>query len=261
VAVHLFVFYFGILADDTPPVGLAAYAASGISGADPIKTGIQSFYYDIRTAILPFMFIFNTELLMIGVESVGHFILVALTGLAAMLMFASATQGWFITRNRWWENLFLLVAAFSLFRPDFWRDQVFPPYQQRPASELVMTIGEMQSGEPLRLQIEVEDDNGKQVNRNIVMSIPDVPAEERLTELGLITEQSGDALDIVDIGFMSPAENAGLEPGFARRITGYRLRQDQPAKTWFALPPILLSILLGLWQRRRKTILISSTPG
>jgi len=254
VAVHLFVFYFGILADDTPPVGLAAYAASGISGADPIKTGIQSFFYDIRTAILPFMFIFNTELLMIGVENVGHFILVALTGLAAMLMFASATQGWFITRNRWWESLFLLVAAFSLFRTDFWLDQVFPPYQQHPASELTMTIGKMQPGDPLRLNVEVEDDNGKPVNRNIIMSIPDVPPEDRLRKLGFITEQSGEALKIVDISFMSPAENAGLEPGFATRITGYRLRQDQPAKAWFALPPILLSILLGLWQRRRKAL-------
>ena len=64
VAVHLFVFYFGILADDTPPVGLAAFAAAAISKGDPIKTGIQGFSYDIMTAILPFMFIFNTDILL-----------------------------------------------------------------------------------------------------------------------------------------------------------------------------------------------------
>jgi TRAP-type uncharacterized transport system fused permease subunit len=69
IAVHLFVFYFGILADDTPPVGLAAFAAAGISGGDPIRTGIQGFTYDIRTAVLPFMFIFNTQLLMIGIAN------------------------------------------------------------------------------------------------------------------------------------------------------------------------------------------------
>ena len=63
IAVHLFVFYFGILADDTPPVGLAAYAAAAISRGDPIKTGVQGFSYDIRTALLPFLFIFNTDLL------------------------------------------------------------------------------------------------------------------------------------------------------------------------------------------------------
>ena len=68
IAVHLFVFYFGILADDTPPVGLAAFAAAAISGGDPIRTGVQGFMYDIRTALLPFLFIFNTELLLIDVR-------------------------------------------------------------------------------------------------------------------------------------------------------------------------------------------------
>ena len=67
ITVHMFVFYFGILADDTPPVGLAAYAAAAIAHGDPIRTGIQGFLYDIRTAILPFAFIFNTELLLIGI--------------------------------------------------------------------------------------------------------------------------------------------------------------------------------------------------
>jgi len=67
IAVHLFVFYFGILADDTPPVGLAAFAAAAISGGDPIKTGVQGFMYDIRTALLPFLLIFNTDLLLTDV--------------------------------------------------------------------------------------------------------------------------------------------------------------------------------------------------
>ncbi len=66
IAAHLFVFYFGILADDTPPVGIAAYAAAGIAKSDPVKTGLQGFAYDIRTAILPFVFFFNTEMLLIA---------------------------------------------------------------------------------------------------------------------------------------------------------------------------------------------------
>jgi len=67
IAAHLFIFYFGIMADVAPPVGLAAFAASAISGADPIKTGFQAFFYEIRTALLPFLFIFNTDLLLINV--------------------------------------------------------------------------------------------------------------------------------------------------------------------------------------------------
>ncbi len=72
IAIHLFVFYFGIMADATPPVALAAYAAAGLSGADPLKTGVQGFIYEMRTAILPFMFVFNTELLLIDIGSPLH---------------------------------------------------------------------------------------------------------------------------------------------------------------------------------------------
>ena len=66
IAVHLFVFYFGIMADVTPPVGLASFAAAAISGGKPIKTSVIAFFYSLRTAILPFLFIFNTDLLLIN---------------------------------------------------------------------------------------------------------------------------------------------------------------------------------------------------
>lgn len=117
IAAHLFVFYFGILADDTPPVGLAAYAAAAIAKSDPIPTGVQGFIYDIRTAVLPFMFIFNLELIMIGVNSwwqAGMLLGMAIFG---ALAFASATQGWLIVRNRWYELIGLLMVTFIAFQP------------------------------------------------------------------------------------------------------------------------------------------------
>ncbi len=99
IAVHLFVFYFGILADDTPPVGLAAFAAAAIAKSDPIRTGIQGFAYDIRTAILPFMFVFNTQLLLMGIDSWWHLMLTILSSITAMLLFSAATQGWWLTKT------------------------------------------------------------------------------------------------------------------------------------------------------------------
>src|SRR5690606_20900313 len=102
-------FYFGILADDTPPVGLSAYAAAAISKASPISTGIQGFLYDIRTAILPFMFIFNTDILLIGVHSWDEITWIFLTKLVAMFAFASLTQNYFITKNRIHESLILII--------------------------------------------------------------------------------------------------------------------------------------------------------
>ncbi|MDC7219973.1 MAG: TRAP transporter permease [Spirochaetales bacterium] len=117
IAAHLFVFFFGILADDTPPVGLAAFAAAAIAKSDPIKTGIQGFTYDIRTAILPFMFIFNTELLLIGVDSLVYGIWIFISALFAMFAFAALTQGWFATKNKWYDGILLGAVTLALLRP------------------------------------------------------------------------------------------------------------------------------------------------
>ncbi|BCA78615.1 TRAP transporter permease [Desulfuromonas sp. AOP6] len=124
IAAHLFVFYFGILADDTPPVGLAAYAASAIAKSDPIPTGLQGFMYDIRTAILPFMFIFNTDMLLIGVDGIGLSLYIFGMTCVGMFAFASATQGWFLVRTRWYEIILLLGVALIMFRPGFFASYV-----------------------------------------------------------------------------------------------------------------------------------------
>ncbi len=117
IAAHLFCFYFGILADDTPPVGLAAYAASAISKADPIRTGLQGFTYDLRTAILPFMFFFNTDLLLWGVTAWWEIAAIFVTGLLGMLAFASLTQGWLLVKTRKYEAVLLLVSTLFLLQP------------------------------------------------------------------------------------------------------------------------------------------------
>ncbi|TYO98501.1 TRAP transporter 4TM/12TM fusion protein [Geothermobacter ehrlichii] len=122
IAAHLFCFYFGILADDTPPVGLAAYAASAIARSEPIPTGLQGFMYDIRTAILPFMFIFNHDLLLWNINSWGLAILIFVMTCLGAFAFAGATQGWFAYRNRWWDVPLLLLVTAMMFRPDFFGD-------------------------------------------------------------------------------------------------------------------------------------------
>lgn len=124
VAIHLFVFYFGILADDTPPVGLAAYAAAAISRADPIATGVQGFIYDLRTAILPFMFFFNPQLLLIDVGSWYNAAWVIATALAGMLAFVAATQGYLQIKMRWYERIVMLAGALLMLKPGSWSDLI-----------------------------------------------------------------------------------------------------------------------------------------
>jgi TRAP transporter 4TM/12TM fusion protein len=117
MAAHLYCFYFGILADDTPPVCLAAYAAAAIAKAPSIATGIQGFIYDIRTAILPLMFIFNSELILHNINSWPQGLLILVMTCAGACVFAVATQGWFIVKNRIYETALFLFAALILLRP------------------------------------------------------------------------------------------------------------------------------------------------
>ena len=140
IAVHLFVFYFGIMADVTPPVGLASFAAAAVSGGDPIRTGFVAFFYSLRTALLPFLFIFNTDLLLIDVTW-GQGIFVFIVATAAMLIFTAGSQGFFIARSRIWESLALILIAFTLFRPGFWMDYVSPPYQNIEPTQLAQAMG------------------------------------------------------------------------------------------------------------------------
>ncbi len=131
IAIHLYVFYYGLMADVTPPVGLASYAAAAISKADPIKTGVQAFWYSLRTGILPIVFIFNPELLLIGIENFWHGITVVLTSLAAILIFTAATQGWFVNKLKWYEIVVFLLISMSLFRPGYILDKFYPKFEKQ----------------------------------------------------------------------------------------------------------------------------------
>jgi TRAP transporter 4TM/12TM fusion protein len=134
IAVHLFVFYFGLMADVTPPVGLASYAAAAISGGDPLKTGVQALWYSLRTGILPIVFLFNHELLLIGIENIWHAIVVIVTSLIGILVFTAATQRWFINKLKWYEVIVFLVISLSFLAPEFVLNKFYPKYEQQQLS-------------------------------------------------------------------------------------------------------------------------------
>ena len=140
IAVHLFVFYFGLMADVTPPVGLASYAAAAISGGDPLKTGLQAFWYSLRTGILPIVFLFNHELLLIGIENIWHALVVIITSLSGILVFTSATQGWFINKLKWYEIIIFLIISISLLSPEFVLNKFYPKYNYQDISKINLVV-------------------------------------------------------------------------------------------------------------------------
>ena len=252
IAVHLFVFYFGILADDTPPVGLAAFAASAISGGDPIRTGIQGFTYDIRTAILPFVFIFNTQLLMIGIDSVFDFVLTAATAVLAMLAFAAATQGYFLVKSRVWETIVLLLVAFTFFRPGFWWDMTFEPIISTEATQIVEVAGASPPGADIQIRVTGITIEGDEVTKAVVLPLGEVgTGEERLAEAGLELRTEDGRIFIDNIVFGSVAEKSGLD--FDLEILEILRAADRPPKELMFIPAVLLYLLVFTMQRRRRT--------
>ena len=250
IAVHMFVFYFGILADDTPPVGLAAFAAAAIAKSDPIRTGIQGFMYDIRTAILPFLFIFNTQLLLIDIDHVFELLLVIVSAVIAMLLFAAATQGYWLTRSRLWESLALLLVAFTLFRPGFWWDEVYPPLQDISATEIVSVAGTVPDKGKLQMTVQGENLDGKFVRKTILLPLGEAGGgQERLSRAGLETRVEDDKVFADSVMFGSPAQNAGID--FDWEIVTLHRDADRPAKQWMFIPALLLLALVAYVQRRR----------
>jgi TRAP transporter 4TM/12TM fusion protein len=250
IAVHLFVFYFGLMADVTPPVGLASFAAAAIAKHDPIQTGVTAFFYSMRTAILPFLFIFNTQLLLIGLDGPLHLIMTVGTAVIAMLVFAAATQGYFFARSRWYESLALLLVCFTLFRPGFWMDMIHPPFDEVKGERMSQLIAESPANTGKRVWIEGLNLNGDEVKKGVLIPLGapgDVKA--RLASSGLTVMADGDNLMVVAVKFGSKADKLGIEQSF--RITALEVPSDRPAKEWFFIPAFVLLGLIILVQRAR----------
>jgi len=250
IAVHLFVFYFGIMADVTPPVGLASFAAAAISGGDPIRTGFQAFYYSLRTAALPFLFIFNTDLLLIDVTPLQG-VLIFIVATVAMLIFAAATQGYMLTRNRWYESILMLVVAFALFRPGFFMDMIHDPYRSTQPAEFVDTLGEMEEDSSLRVQISGLDDYGDPMTTYIRVPVPEGDSgQERLDNLGLMLMTEDDETIVDTVTYGSDAADLGFD--FDQEIVEVLAPVDRWTKEWIWIPALGVFALIVMLQHRRR---------
>ena len=264
IAAHMFVFYFGILADDTPPVGLAAYAAAAISKGDPIRTGVQGFIYDIRTAILPFLFIFNTQLLMIGIDNVFSFAIVVVSSIIAILLFAAATQGHWLVKNRWWETVVLLLVAFMLFRPGYFWDKIDPPFKDMPGAQIFQIADTMEPGESIRFVVEGETLEG--IKRAYTFLLPLAygdSGKERVNNTGL---QLDDLFGDMEVAMVMPGISndrainkqveaikvAGVDSGWI--ITSIQAKRKTLPKQIVFIPALLLIGIVGTMQLRRRKV-------
>ncbi|WP_319412768.1 TRAP transporter permease [uncultured Cohaesibacter sp.] len=256
IAVHLFVFYFGIMADVTPPVGLASFAAAAVSGGDAIKTGFTAFFYSLRTVALPFVFIFNTDLLWYEVTWYQG-LLVAIIGMIAVLAFTAGTMGYFLTKSRIYESVALVLIAFILFRPDFFMNRIQPPFEVVKPEQVSEAFGKIPQGHEMRLNIAGPDfDTGSTKETTLVItSGNEEGGEARLAALGL-TVIDEDGVAKLDEPFPGTPyfETLGGFDFYADdpvKITHAEIKADQLPKDLIYIPGLLLLGGVYMLQRAR----------
>ena len=248
IAVHLFVFYFGLMADVTPPVGLASYAAAGISGGDPLRTGVQAFWYSLRTGILPIVFLFNHELLLIGIENIWHGLIVIITSLIGILVFTSATQGWFVNKLKWYEIIIFLVISISLLSPDFVLNKFYPKYNYEQITKI--NLIKLDSTKEIQIKITRPSLYGERY-KLFVISKNTFEDKFTLEDYGITLLKEDDKIIIDNLKWNGEAKKSGFEMG--DYISEFKIENsDRPSKNIVYPIAILLLVVFGYFNLKRK---------
>ena len=251
IAVHLFVFYFGLMADVTPPVGLASYAAAAISGGDPLKTGVQALWYSLRTGILPIVFLFNHELLLIGIENIWHGLLVIITSLIGILVFTAATQRWFINKLRWYEVIVFLVISLSFLAPEFVLNKFSPKYEQQELSAEKIQSLYFEPDKEVHIKVTRRTNYGDRY-KLFVINKKSFDKEFNLKMYGLKLAQEENNLIVKSLDWKGLAKNSGIENGDI--VSNFKIENlERPNKAViYPFAAFLLFIFGLLYYRRSK---------
>ena len=247
IAVHLFVFYFGLMADVTPPVGLASYAAAAISGGDPLRTGVQAFWYSLRTGILPIVFLFNHELLLIGVENFWHAILIIVTSLIGILIFTAATQGWFINKLKWYETIIFLVISISFLAPEFVLNKFYPKYNYFDINQIQNS--KLDSDKEVRIKVTRLSEYGERY-KLFVIKKNTFKENFSFQEYGVNLIEQDNKILVDTIKWNGLAKKSGIEMGDI--ITEFKIENlNRPDKKIIYLIALFLILVFGFLNKRR----------
>lgn len=202
------------------------------------------------------MFIFNTELLLIGVESPLQLAMIVVSAVIAMLVFATATQGYWLTKTRWYETAALLLIAFTLFRPGFFWDRIFPAYETFKGTEIVQGIETLPEDSEARIWVSGENLDGKIISKLAILPAGSLnEGTERLREMGLEVIENENRLIVDMVGFDSPAEKAGID--FDWQLDKLEAPADRLPREIIWIPALLLLGVIFLGQRKRRNQQVS----
>ena len=250
IAVHLFVFYFGLMADVTPPVGLASYAAAAISGGDPLRTGLQAIWYSLRTGILPIVFLFNHELLLIGVDSFWQALLVIVTSLIGILVFTAATQQWFINRLRWYEIIVFLIISLSFLAPDYVLGKFYPKFNEQKLSAEVIQNLSFDPSKEVHIKVTRITEYGERY-KLFVIDKNNFENEYSLKEFGIELADIDNRVSVDKLDWKGQAKKSGIQNGDI--ISSFKIENpDRPNKALVYPFALFLLIMFGFLNYKSK---------
>jgi len=249
IAVHLFVFYFGLMADVTPPVGLASYAAAAISGGDPLKTGVQAFWYSLRTGVLPIVFLFNHELLLIGIKNIWHALLVISTSLVGILVFTAATQRWFFNKLRWYEIIIFLIISISLLSPDFALNKFYPKYNFKDLNKI--NLINLEPNKEVHLKVTRLSEYGERY-KLFVIEKKTFEKKFNLEEYGITLIKNENKIVVDNLKWNGLAKKEGFEIGDI--ISEFKTENlDRPNKAVVYPIALIFLFIFGYLNYKRKS--------
>ena len=250
IAVHLFVFYYGLMADVTPPVGLASYAAAAISGGDPLKTGVQAFWYSLRTGILPIVFLFNHELLLIGIENIWHGLTVIITSLVGILVFTSATQGWFVSKLRWYEIIIFLFISLSLLAPEAVLNKFYPKFEQQQLSVEKIVSLSLEANREVHIKVTRPSEYGDRY-KLFVINKKSFDQNFNIQDYGINLIEENNKIIINKVSWNGSAKKSGIEIGDI--ISNFKVENLERPNKAIVYPFALLFLFgFGYFNYKRK---------
>ena len=193
-----------------------------------MRTGIQAFWYSLRTGILPIVFLFNHELLLIGVENVWQFLTILITSLTGILVFTAATQGWFINKLRWYEIIVFFVISISFLAPDFVLNKFYPKFNvQKLSSETIQNLSFDPSKE-VHIKVTRLTGYGERY-KLFVIDKGKFANEYSLKDYGMTLYEQNDQLIVGKLNWKGEAKKSGIRKGDI--ITNFKIENpNRPNK-------------------------------
>ncbi|MCB2003229.1 MAG: DUF3394 domain-containing protein, partial [Rhodoferax sp.] len=211
-----------------------------------------AFRYSMRMALLPFMFVLNPQLLLIGVSGVFHTVITVASATLAGFAFISVNQGWLLVRSTRTERLVLLLTVFMLFHPGLFLDPLVAPYRQLRGPEAEAAIVAAPRDAQMRMFLSGTTIEGESVERGVLLPLgaPAADAVQRLAGGGIRGTRGAAGFAVDSVVFGSPAARLGIEPGF--QITAVEIPNERLHSEWMFVPALGLIGWVVVRQRRRR---------